>query len=242
MSAFAEALVAVADLESILARKPKRLTLRQAEEARRLPTAIAGLMRTFVTKPGWRRRPKRDTSFDYPKLLKSLTMSFGADEAARIIDGFADISLGSEFAVTVSRILAHLTERMPRVPSRKPDPVDLERFKRLYLIAEYPLVALEKMCAGTMTLQDAQAFGAMYPELQARAQDALIRQVMARKMKDENWRLPWEKQGMAAMLLGIPLYTPERIQRLQAQVKSAQPQQKAPPPAAPKSIEQLTED
>lgn len=129
-------------------------------------------------------------------------------------------------------------QQSPLDAKRKPSPAEQAAYNRALDIAQQPLVVLDKMKRGTMTVQDLATLKAVHPDVYKNLQQKLMTSVMDQVHKGQ--LIPYSMRQQLSLFLGQPLdstMTPQGILNAQVQfIKNSAPAQGQAPK---KSTEKL---
>lgn len=238
-----EELLARTGISHVLNRSTTPLWLRKTHEP--YEDQIRSKMSAFVsTVPHYVK--VKPPAFDYDKILDQLTsektLEPNTDATARL-----DSDTLAAYNVAVNRVLGYLSKELPKstitdmVGTRNVRPSDLtiNGFRRVYAIADDPLVALKAMVDGILTKDQVTALKTMFPSIYEAAKVILKQEV------DEHlaahgveWHLPYSRDQLVMVFMEVNPGDAQAVATLQknfakAKERAAIQQKDAPDPSPP---------
>lgn len=150
--------------------------------------------------------------FDYDE-VSDLLANAGKPEQLEALDAaIDDPELSEAVKVEASRIIEILQDAKPArtveglagsvaVP---PSAQELARFRRVWQVANDPLVVLRDLNDDSMSIDQAQALEALYPSLYATLKSAVLRTFASIKAKKPDWAPGYRKESRLRVLLQVP--------------------------------------
>lgn len=229
-----EELLARTGIRHALFRETSPLWLRKTAEP--LEKQIRAKVAAFTTeKP--RHIKVKLPEFDYDDVLAHLTSTKPmAPESLARLDG--DVASG--YLVAVQRAIRYLSDQLPKstitdmVSTRNVRPSDLTIavFRRIFAVAQDPMVALTSLVDGTLTQDQVAALIAMFPGVYAAARAILFEEITNRLASDLEWHLPYSRDQLLQVFTQTPAGDAAAAARLQQNFADAK---------ARKAVEQADE-
>ncbi len=180
--------------------------------------------------------------------LDKLVSNFAANpsEMMKLGDNNPVPQYAGSFSATSSRAVQYLSSIRPNTDQqnpldtkRKPTPAEQSAYDRALDIAQNPLVVLDRMHKGILTVKDLEALKAVHPDAYRGLQQRLMTGIMDQSSKGKV--IPYSTRLQLSMFLGQPLdstMTPMAI--LSAQPKAQEAPQNAPQPKTKGNPAKLT--
>lgn len=212
------------------------------DDAARLPKKVTDLLRQYLTSPD-HAEPEDLPPFDFKAVKKLLLGSGSIGQADAIHAGIGDPTLAKGAVDVASRIIEYLKPLMPksaRATAAGPVPVqpsaqDLAAFRRVYQVADDPLLVLRDLNEGCLSRGQVRSFQQLYPVLYSLIEPA-VDEVLAniKSGRGEHWQLPRAKEQGLKLLLGQDMSSPLQLAQYQKsfEQKQDQGQQGGPTPGA----------
>ena len=219
------------------------------DDAGRLPKKVTDLLRRYLTSAD-HAEPEDLPPFDFPAVKKLLLGSGTIGQADAIHAGIADPMLAKGCVDVASRIIEYLKPLMPKSSRAtlsgpvtvQPSAQDLAAFRRVYQIADDPLLVLRDLNEGCLSRGQVRSLQQLYPQLYGLIGDAAP-EVLAniKSGRGANWQLPRRKEQGLKLLLGADDSNPLQLAQYQKsfQQKQDQPQQGQPSPGAGPDADKL---
>jgi hypothetical protein len=198
-------LLAVAKLDALLQGKSpiSRNTVRAAVG---LPAEIARRCEAFIAEPGFKPVKLEMPGVDLRELSIVLFEEIDAEWLAARLGDVSDVEQES-FAAALGAALAHLQERLPKVPvSRRSRLSDMEssRFARVYRTVSNPMTVLDDLEMGCLSRSQVETLMAVFPVLHQAMVLGITSAAADALAKDEEFLLPWPKLKQVAVLTLSP--------------------------------------
>ena len=107
-------------------------------------------------------------------------------------------------------------------------PTAKAKYENALSIAQQPMLVIEKMKAGRLTLNDIEAVQTMFPSLYKRLSSKLVDQVMLEVSKGK--QIPYKLKSGISMFIGQPLDSTMKPEAIQSAQMVSNPQQQQPQP------------
>lgn len=127
----------------------------------------------------------------------------------------------TSMGTSMGRVLSYLDSIRPNTdktsilgPNRQPNAFEQAEYQRAINIAQQPLILLDKIKQGTLTLKDMAAAQAMYPNLIRGLQNKLTTKLA--DVVDRGHSIPYTTQLCLSMFLGMPLEASVKPQNILA--------------------------
>lgn len=151
-------------------------------------------------------------NFDFSAVADALTRQPTPMESEAVVGAFVDPELGLAVSNTMARIRAQLFGQLPRrervslagVEHTDPPGSDVARFRRLWTVACDPMSVLDELNEFALSWDQARALKELYPELHARADQAVKTQLSRLRANRSGFRLLRQKEGQLRVLLQLP--------------------------------------
>lgn len=242
---YGEALLGTTGLTAALEPGPVYVTMRQAERAGRMDVVIQRAIRAALLGEPWTRPAPREVP-GYRRLVELLSGAITAERIEENLSSIDDQAAAEALGAALGRAWGYAQSIVPRrvlttlVGSEAVPPGGLEvsRFRRLYAVADDPLVVLDDLAAGRLTSDVVGALAAAYPGLHAEA--TRLAQVELARLRGERptWQPSRALAGQLRTLMGLP---PDlSMQAIFASQKPA-PQERPAPPAVDRSQEMTSQ-
>jgi hypothetical protein len=246
---FGESLLAVVGVTPLLDPKGRiRLGIGRVESAAKLQDRIRARLRKFCTADGF------DTAGELPEFDAETVLA----ELARPIEEIR-VRLEGQLAGTeeaqeeinalmpaLGRALAFLQSVAPRnsrvtltgAQPVAPSEMSVSRLRRIYDVVNDPLIVLDDMNEGCLARQQVDTLRVVYPALKDYMRQVLFEEMTAARTADDKWTLPYAKERVLAIFLGVEAMTPALAKELQAQFgQSEDPESAKRKPIPAKSSE-----
>jgi len=238
LSLSAEALAAVT---GILRTKP--LTEDDAGKARELPRLFSEKVKAFLADEDWRpfKLPKYP---DYEKTYDTLIVGSHPDANAKLMANVQDQQLADAYGAQVDRCREYLLERWPMNQldaatgplNLPPSTMQQGQAWALYSVVNDPRRILDEMLMGTLlgekqvpggppSMGQAEAFRELCPGLFGMLRSLLNAEIRDRVAKDAKYTVPWLRERVMRVLLGLPTEVPI----VEAKRGAGEAQPEAPP-------------
>jgi hypothetical protein len=217
------------------------------DDAARLPKKVSDLMRRYLTSAD-HDEPEDLPPFDFKAVKKLLLGSGSIGQSDAIHAGIGDPTLARGAVDVASRIIEYLKPLMPkseRATAAGPVPVqpsaqDLAAFRRVYQVADDPLLVLRDLNEGCLSRGQVRSFQQLYPQLYGLLGD-VVPEVLAniKSGRGANWQLPRRKEQGLKLLLGQDTSSPLQLAQYQKGYQQKQEQQGGPTPGARPDTDKL---
>lgn len=179
-------------------------------DAARLPSKVTALLRQYLTS-GDHAASDKLPPFDFADVGKLLLGTGSQAQSDAIHAGITDPALAGGVVNVASRIIAYL---QPLYPHRvrvtmtgpvdgRPSDQDVARFRRVYQVADDPLLVLRDLNEGALSRGQVRSLQQLYPELYALIGDVAANTLVNVKSgRGKGWTLPRRKEQGLRMLLG----------------------------------------
>lgn len=144
-------------------------------------------------------------------------------------------------ALTMSRIAMHLEQKRPKPfkggpldPEVPPSTFEQLAYGRTLSIAQQPLITLQMVKDGTLTLSDVQDLASMYPELYANLRERLFSQMTQMSSSDE--RLPHRTLMAMSLFMGDALIGSLKPQNILSNQSLTPSQEQVQPETNPRVV------
>lgn len=241
LATYGEALLAVTGLTRALEPGPIYVTMRQAERAGRLDVVMMRALRAAVRGERWERPEAREVP-SYRRLVELLSAPLTHDRIEENLSSIDDQAAAEALGAALGRAWGYAQSIVPRrtmttlvgTEPVQPGAMEVARFRRLYAVADDPLVVLDDLAAGRLTSDQVAAFAAAYPGLYAEAARLAPLEVSRQRGERPTWSPPRALAGQLRTLMRLP---PDlSIQSIFASQKTA-PQERPAPPAVDRAEE-----
>lgn len=245
ISTYGEALLAVTGLTRALEPGPVYVTMRQAERAGRLDVVIQRALRAAVRGETWDRPERRDIP-GHAHVLELLSGPLTDERIEENLSSIDDQAAAEALGAALGRAWGYAQSIVPRrtmttlvgLESVPPGGLEVARFRRLYQIADDPLVALDDLSRGRLSGDQVGAFAAAYPGLYAEATRLVGGELARQRGELPNWQPSRLLAGQLRTLLRQP---PDlSMQAVFASQKPA-PRERPAPAAVDRSAEMTSQ-
>ncbi len=237
-----EELLARTGIGHVLNRSTTPLWLRKTHD--RYEDQIRSKMSAFVSTKTHYVKVK-PPAFDYDKELERLTSQKTLEPNTAATERL-DADTLAAYCVAINRVLGYLSSELPKstitdmVSTRnvKPSDLTIAGFRRLFAVAEDPLVALQAMVDGILTRDQVVALKTMFPSIYEAAKVILAQEIQERTVGHPEWHLPYSRDQLVMVFMEVPAGDAAALATLQknfanAKERAAIQQKDAPDPAPP---------
>ena len=246
IATYGETLLATTGLTSALEPGPVYVTMRQAERAGRLDLVIQRAIRAALRGEPWTRPDPREAP-GYRRLVELLSGPITADRIEENLSSIDDQAAAEALGAALGRAWGYAQSVLPRrvlqslvgAEAVAPGALEVARFRRLYQVADDPLVVLEDFAAGRLTRDQVAALASAYPGLHAEAKRLVGVEVARLRGERPTWQPPRALAGQLGALLQLP---PDlSMQRIFTAQKAAPQGERPAPPAVDRSAEMTSQ-
>jgi hypothetical protein len=211
MSFESESTLSAIGMEPVLEADP-RFNQEQQNDARALPDRMRTLVLRFLS--GRSQKAEEFPPFDY-RAVADLLQGTDVEHAQGLITLIPE-PLADDVRSDATRIALYLQQQLPRqvrrtlvkVTVEPPDPLEVGRFRRKWMVACDPLVLLRDLASGSVDGAMVRAFSAMWPEFyQALAREGGIVDEAIATMKarrGDKWDISTGDDRELRTLMGAP--------------------------------------
>lgn len=204
-----EDLLAETGLSAYLNDAPVRFGVEMQKRALATRSKMRRALRAFLTGGQDFERARAMEPFRWQRALEQLSNPPDQRKLAAKLHG-QDPGVATPWVEAAGRAVTYLTgalRRRERVTPTGPQvlpPSDMEiaRFRHAWEMAEDPMVLLEALAEGSLSIRMAQTFGALWPDLYAELQQALPELLVTIKGQRPSFELPWPREKQARALMG----------------------------------------
>jgi hypothetical protein len=195
LATYGEALLAATGITAALEPGPIFVTMRQAQRAGALDRAIQRAVRATLRGQPWERPDAREVPA-YPRLLELLGGPITDERIAENLASIDDQGAAEALGAALGRAWAYAQGIMPRrtwttllgAESVPPGGVEVARFRRLYQVADDPLLVLEDLARGRLSSDQVGALAAAYPGLYAEVARLVPQELAALRAERPRWQ------------------------------------------------------
>ena len=162
---------------------------------------------------------------DFDMLRDAVYKGIDEDKFMKLLEGLNEedkdivaTMIPEQYQALKNSIPVNMSETLFGVDEREPSDYEKSKFIRSVRVLQNPGYVLELLLNGSLTGTEVDALNTYYPELAAQLQEIALEKIAERSGKDI--KLDRRKNGLLALLLGVPRINPASLERLQSNLVS----------------------